>query len=65
MLCENGREREYPTWACNDCGEKYGRRLPSVCTIHMDTCGVCGEYKPVTQPRDFGHLKDGWQHHAR
>jgi rRNA maturation protein Nop10 len=29
----------------------------------MDTCDVCGKKAPVTEPRDFGHLKDGWQDH--
>lgn len=29
-------------------------------TFHLGCCGVCGETKPVTEPRDFGHLRDGW-----
>ena len=24
-------------------------------TYHMDTCDVCGVYKEVTEPRDFGY----------
>jgi rRNA maturation protein Nop10 len=31
----------------------------------MDTCGVCGEQAMVSEPRDFGHLKDGWQKEKR
>lgn len=53
---------EYPAWICSECGGKYGRRKCGVATFHMDTCGVCGEKKMVTEPRDFGHLKDGWKY---
>jgi len=53
----------YPNWICHDCGTKYGLRECGVATWHMDTCGVCGTKAPVTEPRDYGHLKDGWQDH--
>jgi hypothetical protein len=25
---------------------------------HEGTCGICGQRGPVTEPRDFGHLRD-------
>lgn len=54
--------REYPAWACFPCGNKYGRGMPEghVCTIHTGVCGICGDTRAVTEPRDFGHLKPGW-----
>lgn len=56
--------REYPDWVCADCGEKYGRREVGVATWHIDTCGLCGSECMVTEPRDFGHLKEGWKERA-
>lgn len=56
---------DYPAWICGPCGDKHGRRECGVSTWHMDTCGVCGEQGMVTEPRDFGHLKDGWQKEKR
>ena len=53
----------YPTWICGDCGTIYGRKPCGVATWHFDKCDVCGEETTVTEPRDFGHLKDGWQDH--
>ena len=53
----------YPNWICLKCGIKYGRRECGDATWHMGSCDVCGEKDEVTEPRDFGHLKDGWQHH--
>lgn len=46
----------YPEWVCFECGKKYGKRIPSCCSIHIGVCGVCGELLAVTEPRDFGHL---------
>jgi NTP pyrophosphatase (non-canonical NTP hydrolase) len=59
-------EREYyPSWICGDCGDLHGYRECGVATWHNDTCGVCGEYKACTEPRDFGHLKNSWKvHHS-
>lgn len=54
-------DREYPAWVCNACGIKHGRRMPTCATWHPDTCGVCGLEAVVTEPRDFGHLKDSWK----
>lgn len=53
--------KPYPTWICFDCGKKYGRHQGGICTVHLGICDVCGQEKPVTEPRDFGHLLDGWE----
>jgi len=55
----------YPAWICSPCGRKYGRRECGIATWHEDDCGVCGERGMVTEPRDFGHLKDGWRQARR
>ena len=44
-------------WICDQCGNLYGSR-DNVATYHMGTCDVCGEYKAVTEPRDFGLKPD-------
>lgn len=48
----------YPVWTCRDCGEAYGRGMPEghVSTWHTGICGVCGQEKPVTEPRDYRHF---------
>lgn len=56
---------DYPAWICSPCGDKHGRRECGISTWHMGTCGVCGEQAMVSEPRDFGHLKDGWQKEKR
>jgi len=51
----------YPAWVCLPCGIKYGHRDSGVSTWHLDTCPVCGRPDvPVTEPRDFGHLRPEW-----
>jgi len=55
----------YPEWICGDCGKKYGQRLPKMMTSHKGECEICGFTKEVTEPRDFGHLKDGWHEHIK
>ncbi len=54
---------DYPETVCFDCGRKYGKRIVEghVCTCYPGTCGVCGQEKIVTEPRDFGHLKPEWR----
>lgn len=53
--------KQYPDWICIDCGEKHGKGPGNdCCTMHMGVCGVCGKDAAVTEPRDFGHLKEGW-----
>lgn len=51
----------YPRWICAPCGTKYGKRPAGISTWHTDTCGICGAATVVTEPRDYGHLKKGWQ----
>jgi len=53
----------YPTWICLECGDKYGNGMPDghVCTVHNGTCGICGKDAQVTEPRDFRHLRHGWE----
>jgi len=29
-------------------------------TWHKNTCDICGDEASVTEPRDYGHLKDTW-----
>jgi rubrerythrin len=55
--------KKYPDWICNACGKSYGKRPdgnPHGATYHVNKCGICGEVVEVTEPRDFGHLKKGW-----
>ena len=42
-------------WVCFDCVEAVGGQYYEghMCTAHEDVCDVCGEVKPVTEPRDF------------
>lgn len=58
-----------PQWVCNGCGEKWGQwweegeykgPVPNFATYHMDNCDVCGKHKSVTESRDFGYLRKGW-----
>lgn len=58
-------QHRYPEWVCIDCGIKHGRKRPGLATWHSENCGICGKYKYVTEPRDFGHLLDGWQNSYR
>jgi hypothetical protein len=54
---------KYPDWICNTCGKNYGNRPegnPYGATYHINECGICGKTTEVTEPRDFGHLKKGW-----
>jgi len=56
----------YPHWICSLCGVAYGRFpfMDRVSTWHDGHCDICGAAGPVTEPRDFGHLRKGWQHDA-
>lgn len=53
----------YPQWICVDCGQKHGKRVPQfhIFTAHINKCDVCGYTKIVSEPRDYGHLKDTWK----
>lgn len=58
-----------PDWVCTDCGCRWGSWWDGPeytgpahhrATFHVDRCGVCGNTKIVTEARDFGYLKEGW-----
>ena len=53
-------KKSYPTWICHECGTKYCRGSPNahMATYHYGTCDMCGKQVPVTEPRDYGHLKE-------
>jgi hypothetical protein len=53
--------KDYPAWICAPCGLKYGNKPVGTACWHIDVCGVCGNTAPVTEPRDYGHLKAGWE----
>lgn len=44
---------------CKDCGLQYGVYSVGCSSSYMDTCQVCGEYKSVTETRDYGYLITG------
>ena len=58
------QRKPYPEWICDECGRLHGKRPegnPYGATYHIGECGVCGTGGvDVTEPRDFGHLKEGW-----
>jgi hypothetical protein len=60
-------DQKQPRWICQPCGVTYGTR-PKSCfcaTFHVGTCGVCGDKGVyVTEPRDFGFLREGWKEEA-
>jgi DNA-binding XRE family transcriptional regulator len=59
------KAKKYPCWVCLSCGANYGRSIHDRPRCwHVGTCDVCGIEACVTQPRDFGHLHDGWQSHS-
>lgn len=60
---------DQPNWVCSSCGEKWGRwwengdyvgPTPHFATYHMDDCSVCGKHKSVTEARDYGFMRKGW-----
>lgn len=51
----------YPAWVCARCGTDFGRKKCGIATWHHGTCGVCLKDASVTEPRDFGHLRDDWR----
>ena len=63
-------QNKYPAWVCYRCGvqhgnwyqaEEYVGPLNHCSTWHNGTCDVCNDAKvPVTEPRDYGHLRDTW-----
>jgi hypothetical protein len=59
---QRGLPIDYPQWICRDCGVKHGKKQINghVSTWHNGTCDICKAEREVTEPRDFGHLKEGW-----
>lgn len=57
LYAPKSKAKAYPKWICDDCAEKAGgwAEPEDICTYHKDLCGVCGELKAVTEPRDW-HL---------
>lgn len=53
----------YPQWICRSCGIKHGRKKTTgiISTWHNGTCDICNAKREVTEPRDFGHLKETWR----
>lgn len=58
-----------PNWVCHDCGQLWGRWYedgeyfgpqPHYATYHTSKCNVCHQEKPVTEARDYGFLRRGW-----
>lgn len=61
--------REQPDWVCRDCGGLWGTwwhnntyKGPAAhyATYHHGTCDVCKNKAGVTEARDYGYLKKGW-----
>ena len=51
-------KRWYPEFICNDCGFKASDgRKAIVSTYHMGFCDICGNWKAITEPRDFFYPK--------
>jgi len=52
----------YPSWACNGCGTKHGRKVPKVASWHYGKCDVCEKNHHVAKPRDLGHFPNWFIH---
>jgi hypothetical protein len=56
--------RKYPTWICKTCGCLHGNNPtpnPPFATWHYGKCDICDAFAvEVTEPRDFGFLRKGW-----
>ena len=53
--------KPYPKTICADCGDKYGNKPCGIATWHVGLCEICKRLTAVTEPRDFGYLKEGWE----
>lgn len=54
-------KRDYPATICRDCGYKHGYHSCGVASWYPGQCEVCGAFTVVTQPRDYGHLRESWK----
>ena len=50
----------YPDWICAPCGQAHGRGMPAghSATWHQGICDICRRSASVSEPRDYGHLRD-------
>jgi hypothetical protein len=50
----------YPDWICAPCGQAHGRGMPAghIATWHEGICDICRRSASVTEPRDYGHLRE-------
>jgi methionyl-tRNA synthetase len=58
--------KPYPQWVCQTCGSyaAQGKHKNNYSTYHEGTCEVCGHFKSITEPRDFGYPKFiGFENH--
>jgi hypothetical protein len=48
----------YPEVVCNDCAKAAGKVWPEghIATFYPAVCGICGEKKTCTEPRDWDHF---------
>lgn len=69
MKLRSQTSKDQPNWVCHDCGEKWGRwweegkyngPSPHFATYHINECEVCSKTTSVTEARDFGFLRTGW-----
>ena len=53
----------HPQFICTDCGDKHGRRGIGKhgATWHRERCDICGKLDWLTEPRDFGGLRETWK----
>ena len=49
--------RETGAWTCDECGEKYGKKVIPLSTYHFGICSVCGEKTSITELRDYNYLR--------
>jgi len=64
------KSKDYPEYICHDCGVEWGTWYSRseyigppyhAATYHKSSCDLCGKIDVVvTEPRDYGHLKKGW-----
>ena len=51
-------------WICRECAFKHCNHKQvkegHLVTWHAGKCDICEEEKILTEPRDFGHLKENW-----
>lgn len=54
---------DYPVFICFDCGRRHGKghHNNNIMTVHLGVCDICKRYTSVTEPRDFGHLRETWK----